>query len=32
MDSSLLNDIKFNCDVSDAQYWGYFSVCGLSRS
>jgi len=29
MDKQLLNDIKFNCDVSDAQYWGYFSVCGL---
>jgi hypothetical protein len=29
MDSALLDDIKFNCDVSDAQYWGYFSVCGL---
>lgn len=29
MDINLINDIKFNCDVSDAQYWGYFSVCGL---
>ena len=29
MDNKLLNDIKFNCDVSDAQFWGYFSVCGL---
>ncbi len=29
MDSNLLRDIKFNCDVSDAQYWGYFSICGL---
>lgn len=29
MDTTLLNDIKFNCDVSDAQFWGYFSVCGL---
>jgi hypothetical protein len=29
MDIQLLNDIKFNCDVSDAQFWGYFSVCGL---
>jgi hypothetical protein len=29
MDIKLINDIKFNCDVSDAQYWGYFSVCGL---
>jgi hypothetical protein len=24
-----VNDIKFNCDVSDAKYWGYFSICGL---
>jgi len=29
MDTTLLNDIKFNCDVSDARFWGYFSVCGL---
>jgi hypothetical protein len=29
MEITLLNDIKFNCDVSDAQFWGYFSVCGL---
>ena len=29
MDIRLSNDIKFNCDVSDAQFWGYFSVCGL---
>jgi hypothetical protein len=29
MDSNFLRDIKFNCDVSDAQYWGYFSICGL---
>lgn len=29
MDITLINDIKFNCDVSDAQYWGYFSICGL---
>jgi hypothetical protein len=29
MDATLLADIKFNCDVSDAQYWGYYSVCGL---
>ncbi len=25
----LARDIKFNCDVSDAGYWGYFSICGL---
>ncbi len=29
MDITLFDDIKFNCDVSDAQFWGYFSVCGL---
>ncbi len=29
MDDTLLRDIKFNCDVSDARYWGYFSICGL---
>ena len=29
MDSKLLDDIKYNCDVSDAQFWGYFSICGL---
>ena len=29
MDAKLQNDIKFNCDVSDAQYWGFFSICGL---
>ena len=22
-------DIKFNCDVSDARFWGHFSICGL---
>jgi hypothetical protein len=29
MDTSFAKDIKFNCDVSDAKYWGYYSVCGL---
>jgi hypothetical protein len=29
MNSSLKEDIKFNCDVSDAKYWGFFSICGL---
>jgi hypothetical protein len=29
MDASLQADIKFNCDVSDAKYWGFFSICGL---
>jgi hypothetical protein len=26
---TLKEDIKFNCDVSDAKYWGFFSICGL---
>ena len=26
---TFLEDIKFNCDVSDARYWGHFSICGL---
>jgi hypothetical protein len=26
---ALINQIKFNCNVSDARYWGYFSICGL---
>jgi hypothetical protein len=29
MDAELLKDIKFNCDVSDARFWGYYSICGL---
>ncbi len=29
MDNTYLEDIKWNCDISDAQYWGYFSICGL---
>ena len=29
MDNTLKEDIKFNCDLSDALYWGYFSICGL---
>jgi hypothetical protein len=29
MNEPLINDIKFNCDVSDAKYWGFYSVCGL---
>ncbi|MDA8098496.1 MAG: hypothetical protein M0042_02570 [Nitrospiraceae bacterium] len=27
--SELQKTIKNNCDVSDAKFWGYFSVCGL---
>ena len=29
METTLKEDIKFNCDVSDAKYWGFFSICGL---
>jgi hypothetical protein len=29
IDDTVLADIKFNCDVSDARYWGHFSICGL---
>ncbi|MCX7794661.1 MAG: hypothetical protein N2257_09715 [Thermodesulfovibrionales bacterium] len=25
----LLNTVKLNCNISDAKYWGHFSVCGL---
>jgi len=25
----LLKAIKLNCHISDARYWGYFSICGL---
>ncbi len=24
-----LETVNYNCDVSDAQYWGYFSICTL---
>ncbi|WP_333654905.1 Sfum_1244 family protein [Dissulfurispira sp.] len=27
--NTLIDDIKFNCEVSDAKYWGHFSICGL---
>ncbi len=29
MELELFKAVKHNCDVSDAQYWGYFSICGL---
>ncbi len=29
MYEALIKDIKYNCDVSDAQFWGFYSVCGL---
>jgi hypothetical protein len=21
--------VKYNCNISDAQYWGYYSICGM---
>lgn len=24
-----LKTVKLNCNISDAKYWGYFSICGL---
>jgi hypothetical protein len=29
MENGLIDDIKQNCNISDAGYWGYFSICGL---
>ena len=29
VNQSFIDDIKFNCDVSDSKFWGFFSVCGL---
>lgn len=26
---NIAKQIKHNCDISDAKYWGYFSLCGL---
>ncbi len=26
---SLKDQIKHNCNISDATYWGYYSICGL---
>jgi len=26
---TLTSQIKRNCNISDAQYWGYYSLCGL---
>ena len=25
----LIKQVKHNCDVSDAKFWGYYSICGL---
>lgn len=29
---ALTDRVEFNCDVSDARYWGYYSICGLLMS
>ncbi len=29
MTETIVQDIKINCDVSDARFWGHFSICGL---
>lgn len=29
LNSEFFNTVSFNCDVSDANYWGYFSICTL---
>lgn len=28
-EQSLTEQVKTNCDVSDALFWGYYSICGL---
>ena len=25
----LIIQVKANCDIADAQSWGYYSICGL---
>ena len=27
--NALISSIKRNCDISDARYWGFYSLCGL---
>lgn len=29
LNAEFFDTVGFNCDVSDANYWGYFSICGL---
>lgn len=29
LSSEFIENVRYNCDVSDAQYWGYFSICTL---
>jgi len=27
--NEITEQVKYNCNVSDANYWGYFSMCNL---
>ena len=27
--NSIIRQIKLNCNISDAHFWGYYSICGL---
>jgi hypothetical protein len=27
--NSLIQQVKLNCNISDAKYWGYYSICGM---
>uniref|UniRef100_A0A7C4EJM7 Uncharacterized protein n=1 Tax=Thermodesulfovibrio aggregans TaxID=86166 RepID=A0A7C4EJM7_9BACT len=29
LNSEFFETVSYNCDVSDANYWGYFSICSL---
>ncbi|GAB5046283.1 Sfum_1244 family protein [Thermodesulfovibrio sp. TK110] len=29
LNSEFFKTVRYNCDVSDANYWGYFSICTL---
>ena len=26
---AFIRQVKFNCNISDAKFWGYYSICGL---
>lgn len=26
---NLINQVKDNCNISDSQFWGYYSICGM---
>jgi len=26
---AFIRQVKFNCNISDARFWGYYSICGL---